>query len=110
MLNLKGEPEHVLKMYGLNKQDVAGIPVKVSISTEQEVKYFGRNCLMARRLLERGVRFVQIWSGADNGHPRRNWDSHEELILELEIQDSAILRDMDYPEDYYDEIRLMEGA
>ena len=40
---------------------------------------FGRRCLVARRLLERGVRFVQIWSGADNGFPRRNWDSHEDL-------------------------------
>jgi hypothetical protein len=28
---------------------------------------FGRNCLITRRLLERGVRFVQLWSGADNG-------------------------------------------
>ena len=40
---------------------------------------FGRNCLVARRMLERGVRFVQIWSGADNGFPRRNWDSHENI-------------------------------
>lgn len=40
---------------------------------------FGRNCLVARRLLERGVRFVQVWSGADNGFPRRNWDSHENI-------------------------------
>jgi hypothetical protein len=40
---------------------------------------FGRNCLIARRLLERGVRFVQVWSGADNGFPRRNWDSHENI-------------------------------
>ncbi len=40
---------------------------------------FGRNCLIARRLLERGVRFVQVWSGADNGVPRRNGDSHENL-------------------------------
>jgi len=39
----------------------------------------GRRCLVARRLVERGVRFVQVWSGADNGFPRRNWDSHEEL-------------------------------
>ena len=36
-------------------------------------------CLVARRLIERGVRFVQIWSGADNGFPRRNWDSHQNL-------------------------------
>lgn len=40
---------------------------------------FGQRCLIARRLLERGVRFVQVWSGADNGFPRRNWDSHEDL-------------------------------
>jgi hypothetical protein len=40
---------------------------------------FGTRCLIARRLLERGVRFVQVWSGADNGFPRRNWDSHEDL-------------------------------
>ena len=39
----------------------------------------GRKCLTARRLLERGVRFVQIWSGCDNGFPRRNWDSHEDI-------------------------------
>ena len=41
--------------------------------------YFGRKCLVARRLIERGVRFVQIWSGNDNGFPRRNWDSHEDI-------------------------------
>ncbi len=44
-----------------------------------ETQDFGRNCLVARRMLERGVRFIQIWSGADNGFPRRNWDSHEDL-------------------------------
>jgi hypothetical protein len=46
---------------------------------DKETTDFGRNCLIARRLLERGVRFVQVWSGADNGFPRRNWDSHEDL-------------------------------
>lgn len=39
----------------------------------------GRQCLMARRLIERGVRFVQVWSGALNaGFPRQNWDGHED--------------------------------
>ena len=34
----------------------------------------------ANRLgFERGARFVQIWSGNDNGFPRRNWDSHEDV-------------------------------
>jgi hypothetical protein len=75
-LNLAGEPEHILRMYGLDTLDIA---IEPEISERQEIRCFGRNCLVARRLLERGVRFVQIWSGADNGFPRRNWDSHEDL-------------------------------
>jgi hypothetical protein len=76
VLDLSREPAHVLKMYG---QDATEFEVKNEIDEQQEIRYFGRNCLVARRLLERGVRFVQIWSGADNGFPRRNWDSHEDL-------------------------------
>ena len=49
------------------------------INPVEETDYFGRKCLVARRLLERGVRFVQIWTGNDNGFPRRNWDSHEDI-------------------------------
>ena len=64
VLDLSCETEQARKMYGLD---------------EKITEDFGRNCLLARRLLERGVRFVQIWSGADNGFPRRNWDSHEDL-------------------------------
>ncbi len=64
VLNLDGETAATKHLYGLDE------PV-----TED----FGRNCLVARRLLERGVRFVQVWSGADNGFPRRNWDSHEDI-------------------------------
>jgi membrane-anchored protein YejM (alkaline phosphatase superfamily) len=40
---------------------------------------FGRACLMARRLLERGVRFVQLFSGGAFGQPRINWDGHEDM-------------------------------
>jgi len=64
VLDLSGESDATKKLYGLDTS-----------FTED----FGRRCLVARRLLERGVRFVQVWSGADNGHPRRNWDSHEDL-------------------------------
>lgn len=64
VMDLSGESEATKKLYGLDD------PV-----TED----FGLRCLVARRLLERGVRFVQVWSGADNGFPRRNWDSHEDL-------------------------------
>jgi hypothetical protein len=64
VLDLAGESEATKRLYGLDR------PI-----TEE----FGKRCLIARRLLERGVRFVQVWSGADNGFPRRNWDSHEDL-------------------------------
>lgn len=64
VLDTKSESEATKRLYGLDR------PI-----TED----FGRRCLIARRLVERGVRFVQVWSGADNGFPRRNWDSHENL-------------------------------
>ena len=76
VLDLSKEPAHVLKMYGLDSLDIKMQP---EINETQEIAMFGRNCLVARRLLERGVRFVQVWSGADNGFPRRNWDSHEDI-------------------------------
>lgn len=41
---------------------------------------FGRACLLARRLLERGVRFVQLFSGGAFGSPRINWDGHEDMV------------------------------
>jgi Protein of unknown function (DUF1501) len=63
-LALDSEPESMRRLYGLDD------PVTAD---------FGGACITARRLLERGVRFVQVWSGADNGFPRRNWDSHEDL-------------------------------
>lgn len=44
-------------------------------------KDFGHQCLMARRLVERGVRFVQVWSGA--GGPKDNWDNHADIPSEL---------------------------
>jgi hypothetical protein len=52
---------------------------------------FGRRCLLARRLLERGVRFVQVWSGA--GGPKDNWDNHTDVRTEL----PAIARQVDRP-------------
>lgn len=78
VLDIAGEPEHIRRLYGLD---------------EEPTRDFGTNCLIARRMLERGVRFVQVWSGADNGFPRRNWDSHEDLA-----RDHAIMaKGMDQP-------------
>jgi hypothetical protein len=75
-LNFADEPEHILKLYGLDHVPAA---FDKEINTPEETIHFARKCLVARRLLERGVRFVQIWSGNDNGFPRRNWDSHEDV-------------------------------
>ncbi len=75
-LDLSKEPAHVLKLYGL---DHGQTTFPKEINAVEETDYFARKCLVARRLLERGVRFVQVWSGNDNGFPRRNWDSHEDV-------------------------------
>ena len=75
-LDISKESAEVLKLYGLD--DVpSSFPAE--INSREETALFSRKCLVARRLLERGVRFVQIWSGNDNGFPRRNWDSHEDV-------------------------------
>ena len=86
VLDLKGETDVTKRLYGLDS------PI-----TED----FGRNCLVARRLLERGTRFVQVWSGADNAFPRRNWDSHEdiekdhgEMAASMDQPAAALLKDL----------------
>ncbi|QDU22265.1 DUF1501 domain-containing protein [Urbifossiella limnaea] len=76
-LDLTREPAGVLKLYGLDHGRTA---FDRDINAVEETDYFARKCLVARRLLERGVRFVQVWSGNDNGFPRRNWDSHEDVL------------------------------
>lgn len=78
VLDLSGESEATKRLYGVD---------------EEITRDFGTRCLTARRLLERGVRFVQVWSGADNGFPRRNWDSHEDLARDH----LSMARSMDRP-------------
>ncbi len=86
VLDLSKESRATKRLYGLDGK-----------ATED----FGRNCLIARRLLERGVRFVQVWSGADNGFPRRNWDSHEDIARDhgemgrsLDQPAAALIKDL----------------
>ena len=65
---------------------------------------FGRQCMLARRLVERGVRFVQIYCGAENTQAKKirpNWDSHEDLVRDhgywgrvLDTGASALLKDL----------------
>jgi hypothetical protein len=63
--NLDGETAATQALYGLDRPESAE---------------FGRGCLLARRLLERGVRFVQLFSGGSFGNPRINWDGHENML------------------------------
>jgi hypothetical protein len=61
-LDLSGESEATLGMYGINEK-----------GTDQ----FGRQCLMARRLCEAGVRYVQVNYGDNSNNPA--WDQHSNL-------------------------------
>ncbi len=77
-LDLNNEPQKIQEMYGLNNK-----------ITEP----MGRKCLMARRLVERGVRFVQIYCGG--------WDSHENIAgehknrgMETDKPIAALLKDL----------------
>ena len=66
VFDLTGETELTRQLYGLD---------------DKVTEDFGRRCLIARRLIERGVRFVQVWSGA--GGPTNNWDNHGNIQKEL---------------------------
>ena len=97
-LDITKEPEYIKDMYGLNH---GKLKFDKTINRIEEQDYFGRKCLVARRLLERGVRFVQIWSGCDNNFPRRNWDSHENVKQDHEplawgmaVGTAALIKDL----------------
>jgi hypothetical protein len=76
LFDLTKETSAVKTLYGLDAE---------------ETKDFGTRCLMARRMLERDVRFIQIWSGA--GGPSNNWDNHSNIHKEL----PWIARQVDLP-------------
>lgn len=74
--DLSDEPQYIKDLYGI-QEHVRQWPTDINAAEETHI--MGIKCLTARRLIERDVRFVQIWSGNDNGFPRRNWDSHEDI-------------------------------
>lgn len=97
-LDLSQEPQYILDMYGIQ---APGKQWPTEINAPEESHHFGTKCLVARRMLERGVRFIQIWSGNDNGFPRRNWDSHEDLrrdhgplAMGMAIGATALIQDL----------------
>jgi hypothetical protein len=87
--DLRGETDATQRLYDLADEDTGP---------------FGRQCLLARRLVERGVRFVQIYCGAENTTARKirpNWDSHEDLVRDhgywgrvLDTGAAALLHDL----------------
>ena len=60
------EPDHIRRLYG------ADSPNKTKAA-------FATNCILARRLIERGVRFVQLFNGAYASGGQLNWDGHSQL-------------------------------
>lgn len=88
--DLSTEPEHILKMYGADSAN------KIKAG-------FAKNCILARRLIEQGVRFVQLFNGAyqTGGEGVSNWDGHKELKPQYELHGevldqpaAALLRDL----------------
>ena len=71
LTDLREEPKHILDMYGITENPSDG--------------GFARNCLLARRMAERGVRFVQLM--------HRGWDQHGDLPHQIRGQ----CRDVDQP-------------
>lgn len=61
-LDIAREPEHIRQLYGIERK---------------ECTHFAKQCLMARRLVERGVRFIQIYSGGMENE--RSWDGHVDI-------------------------------
>jgi Protein of unknown function (DUF1501) len=83
--NIESEPAHVKKLYGLD---------------EKHCQHFAAQCLTARRMVERGVRFVQIYSGGMEN--QQSWDCHADLVgnhrgfaLETDQPVAGLLADLD---------------
>ena len=84
-VDLGSETQATLNAYGVGRQP-----------TDE----FGRNCLIARRMVERGVRFIQLYSGG--GHLEETWDAHESIEknhgrhgAEVDQPIAALLDDLD---------------
>jgi Protein of unknown function (DUF1501) len=81
VVDVAGETEGSKRLYGLDRKETAE---------------FGLRCLLARRMIERGVRFVQLYSGDTNG-----WDAHSDLegnhgklCLQSDLPIAGLLQDL----------------
>ena len=78
LIDLSSEPEHVRKMYGLDSEPTAN---------------FGRMCLLARRMVERGVRFVHLYNSGWDGHQECD-KNHRENARKTDIPIAGLLGDL----------------
>ncbi|MBI1840608.1 MAG: DUF1501 domain-containing protein [Verrucomicrobia bacterium] len=78
-LDLGQEDAATLEMYGINE------PKPAWHTFAQGPAPFGRQCLIARRLVERGVRFVQLYSGGGAAGGQNTWDGHQGIEENLKI-------------------------
>lgn len=81
LVDLSGETADTKQLYGLD---------------DKETREFGQRCLLARRMIERGVRFVQVYSGDTNG-----WDAHNDVLANhtpmcrrTDLPAAGLLRDL----------------
>jgi uncharacterized protein (DUF1501 family) len=70
--SLKMESSHIRKLYGAD-------------SINEHKAAFAENCILARRLIERGVRFVQLFNGAYATSGRLNWDAHSKIKEQYDV-------------------------
>jgi len=96
-VDVDSEAESIRELYGLN---------------EKRTEYFGRQCLLTRRLLERGVRFVQLYSGGGAD----SWDAHEDVpdnhgrhAFEIDRPIAALMADLKR-QGMWDETLLIWGG
>ena len=78
-LDLSQEDPRTIEAYGITE------PKPQWHSLAQGPASFGRQCLIARRLVERGVRFVQIYSGGGSAGGQNTWDGHHGIEENLKI-------------------------
>jgi hypothetical protein len=76
--DLSTEPAHVLRAYGADD------------STNKDKAAFAKNCILARRLVEKGVRFVQLFNGAYASGGKLNWDGHNALKEQYDIHANVL--------------------
>jgi hypothetical protein len=79
LMDLSGETAATLKLYGID---------------QPATKPIGTNCLIARRLLEKGTRFVQLWVGSSLGGSAGNWDNHGDVRPGSDFEKMCVRSDL----------------